>query len=116
MVRFIETKGYNFIIDSNALFCTTEFYERVALYFGDVDENGVPIFITERDHPDYQNPFKLPMIADRPGYNSEIERVRGDVVNASRADRCPSSEAPSRRELSAKPTEGVFLHSEAQSF
>lgn len=69
--RFMEIKGYDFLLTSSTLYGSLELYERVAKYFGDVDENGVPIFITEPDHPDYNSPFKLPMLSDIPGYDSK---------------------------------------------
>lgn len=84
--RFMEIKDYVFLLDSPVLQGTTELYERAALYFGDVDDNGVPIFITQRDHPDYINPCKIPMLADTPGYNDKYksESNRRDVLSASR--------------------------------
>ena len=83
--RFIEIKGYDFLLDSGTLYGTTELYERAALYFGDVDENGVPLFITEPDIPDYQNPCKIPMLSEIQGYSDKSERnIKGrDMNNAS---------------------------------
>ena len=79
-VRFIEIKDYDFVLTTSAVDGTAELYERAALYFGDVDENGVPIFITEPDHPDYRNPCRLPMCSDIPGYDSEYNRRDGNAA------------------------------------
>lgn len=84
-IRFIEIKDYYFLLTSETLYGTTELYERAALYFGDVDNNGVPLFITHPDMPEYQNPCKIPMLRDTPGYNSGYvnDINRGVVHNAS---------------------------------
>lgn len=71
--RFIEIKGYDFLLDSATIYGTTELYERAALFFKDTDENGVPLFITKPDMPDYQNPCRIPMLSDIPGYNEKYK-------------------------------------------
>ncbi len=72
-VRFIDIKGLEFVLTPYELYYTDQIYERAALYFGDIDENGVPLFITKPDMPDYQNPCRIPMLSDIPGYNEKYK-------------------------------------------
>ena len=73
-IRFIEINGYDFLLDSSNSYCSTDLYERAAVYFGETDENGVPLFITGQGPSDYFNPFRIPLISDWPVYSGEYDR------------------------------------------
>ena len=67
--RFMEIKGYDFFLNRSNMYGTDELYERAALYFGDVDENGVPLFLSDSNMPEYQGPSRLPKLEDIPVYD-----------------------------------------------
>lgn len=78
LVRFIEIRDYDFLLTGDGVGNTTNLYERASLYFGDVDENGVPLYITDPCMRDYPYLFRAPKYEDIPGYDEEfVKRFRG---------------------------------------
>ena len=70
---FIDIHGYGFVENTNRGFYSIRtLFERASVYFGDVDENGVPLFISDPTLPDYQHP------------HCKIERSRiGEIITYS---------------------------------
>ena len=76
--RFVEIKGYDFLQDWTYFSSTVSLFERAALYFGDVDDNGVPLVYTNSNLPDYPDDHaRLPMLKDVPGYEEILDRIAG---------------------------------------
>lgn len=70
----VEIHGFGFLKDAfYKAYDIRTIYERASVYFGDVDENGVPLFITDPDLPDYQHP------------HGKIDRSREDDIVVSPA-------------------------------
>ncbi len=70
---FIDIHGYGFVENTNRGFYSIRtLFERASVYFGDVDGNGVPLFISDPTLPDYQHP------------QCKIDRSRiGDIITYS---------------------------------
>jgi len=78
-IGFTCVKGYDF---SDYDLGIENLYKQAAIYFGDVDENGKPLYMTDLDMPDYKD---NPWCVSKREYQEYVNKIREEAHEKAQA-------------------------------